>query len=364
MLALFIVFSRYPSLTVSDSMPNGCQMDWHYWGSGHGKGPHDGAGACLKCGLRKEQLRINSTRLHNAEDVVHFLRSSMNQPHAAYPEARRDVKRNFILIGKTEVCRKVSMGCKTVSGSRSVHSVRSIGPSNNVLLEVKDYSCFCASCIVRVNTRIPCPNRAYAGPWTLKTMEPLRGREVVQEVEDLDMVWLAEPDSNDLAFELNVGDHFAVYADPQHPNASGAKFFVLICTKRMYVVEEDGATDSWGGVFDRDEEVVEGLYYHQQGTNQNSYLFKGTAGCARIYSHLVVAHKFSMKLLPHKRKGATSVYQLSTAALAKINAAVMMREERDEMQSTQCASDESGDESDEDESGLEESCNHESDPED
>ena len=164
---------RYPSLTVTDKNPAGCQMDWHYWGSGHGKGPHDGAGACLKSGLRKEQLRVNSTRLHNAEDVVHFLRSSMNQPHAAYAGARRDVKRNFVLIRKTEVCRKVSMGCKTVPGSRNFHSVRSVGASNNVLLEMKDYSCFCVGCVSRANTGASCPNKAYSGPWTLKTMEPL-----------------------------------------------------------------------------------------------------------------------------------------------------------------------------------------------
>ena len=60
-----------------------------------------------------------------------------------------------------------------------------------------------------------------------------------------------------------MGDHFAVYADQLDPNAGGAKFFVLMCTKRMYVVEENGTTDSWSGVFERDDEVVEGLYYHQ-----------------------------------------------------------------------------------------------------
>lgn len=335
-------------------------MDWHYWGSGHGKGPHDGAGACLKSGLRKEQLRVDSTRLHNAEDVVHFLRSSMNQPHAAYPGARRDVKRSFLLIGKTEVCRKVSMGCKTVSGSRSIHSVRSVGPSNNVLLEVKDYSCFCVGCVSREEAGNLCPNRAYAGPWTLKTLEPLRPEDAVQEEEDPDVVWPSEPDSNDLALELNVGDHFAVYADPLDPNAGGAKFFVLMCTKRMYVVEENGTTDSWGGVFEQDDEVVEGLYYHQQGTSQNSYLFNGAAGGARIYSHLVVAIKFSMKLLPHKRKASTSVYQLSSTTLAKINAAIKIREERDEIESSECASDESDDDLEKDDFELEESSDEES----
>lgn len=39
---------RYPGHTVSEELPNGCFMDWNYWGTGHGKGPHNGAGACLK----------------------------------------------------------------------------------------------------------------------------------------------------------------------------------------------------------------------------------------------------------------------------------------------------------------------------
>jgi len=32
-------------------------MEWNYWGTGHGKGPRDGARACLKQALQKEQLK-------------------------------------------------------------------------------------------------------------------------------------------------------------------------------------------------------------------------------------------------------------------------------------------------------------------
>ena len=263
-----------------------------------------------------------------------------------------------MLIGKTEVCRKVSMACKTVSGSRSIHSVRSVGPLNNVLLEVKDYSCFCVGCVSREGAGNFCSNRAYAGPWNLKTLEPLRPEDAVQEEEDPDMEWPSF--SNDLASELNVGDHFAVYADPLDPNAGGAKFFVLMCTKRMYVVEENGTTDSWGGIFERDDEVVEGKYYHQQGTSQNSYIFNGAVGVARIYSHLVVATKFSMKLMPHKRKASTAVYQLSTTTLGRINAAVKIREEREEIESAECQSKESDDDLEKEDSELEDSSDRDS----
>lgn len=52
---------------------------------------------------------------------------------------------------------------------------------------------------------------------------------------------------------------------------------------------------------------------------------------ARIYSHLVCAHKFSMTLANHKQKGNTSVYQLSQAALQKIDAVMQSREFGEDM---------------------------------
>jgi hypothetical protein len=73
-------------------------MDWHYFGTGHGKGPHDGAGACLKQTLRKEQLRPSSTQLRGAGDVVRFLEEAMDLPNATYLEARKPVDRHFKLM--------------------------------------------------------------------------------------------------------------------------------------------------------------------------------------------------------------------------------------------------------------------------
>jgi len=35
-------------------LPMGCAMEWHYWGTSHGKGPHDGVGAYLKQAIKKE----------------------------------------------------------------------------------------------------------------------------------------------------------------------------------------------------------------------------------------------------------------------------------------------------------------------
>jgi hypothetical protein len=96
----------------------------------------------------------------------------MNMPNLAYPRAKRVVSRHFIEIGEFEVDREDALNCKSISGSRSMHSVRSVSPFNNVLLEVRDFSCFCEHCVKR--TVGICPNKDYVEPWKLETLEPVR----------------------------------------------------------------------------------------------------------------------------------------------------------------------------------------------
>jgi hypothetical protein len=48
-------------------------MLWNFFGSGRGKGEHDGVGAIAKRKLWKEQLRLNATPFQNAWNVVKLL---------------------------------------------------------------------------------------------------------------------------------------------------------------------------------------------------------------------------------------------------------------------------------------------------
>lgn len=130
-------------------------MDWYFFGTGHGKGPHDGAGAYLKQAIRKEQLRPGSIRLHNASDVVEFLRVSMNLPNPAFPIARRVVNMHFYLIEETGVPRERPLGCNTIPSSISMHIICSISHLNNYQLECRDFSCFCNACVLRTNETYP-----------------------------------------------------------------------------------------------------------------------------------------------------------------------------------------------------------------
>ncbi|KAG0573100.1 hypothetical protein KC19_VG148800 [Ceratodon purpureus] len=157
-----------------------------FWGSRHGKGPHDEARACLKQALRKEQLEKMSQKLQNAADVVDFLQHAMNIPNNAYPLAKRVVERHFYLIGANEVSRKHPMACKTVDGSRSIHSIWSVGTHNNCLLETLDFSCFCD--VYMHGSPGICSDVAYVVRWRFVTMEPMATKEAMQETEDLHVV--------------------------------------------------------------------------------------------------------------------------------------------------------------------------------
>ena len=52
-------------------------MLWNYFGTGHGKGEWDGAGAIVKRALWNEQLLNHHRRLQNAADCVQFLDATM-----------------------------------------------------------------------------------------------------------------------------------------------------------------------------------------------------------------------------------------------------------------------------------------------
>ena len=53
-------------------------MRWNFFGSGHGKGEHDGAGAVIKWALTHEKLNTDSVHMNCAAHVVEFLRRNMS----------------------------------------------------------------------------------------------------------------------------------------------------------------------------------------------------------------------------------------------------------------------------------------------
>ena len=52
---------------------------WSFFESDHGKGEHDGAGACVKRALIKEQLKISTTELLDARSIVDWCSLALSQ---------------------------------------------------------------------------------------------------------------------------------------------------------------------------------------------------------------------------------------------------------------------------------------------
>ncbi len=70
-MLLFFV-NHYPQLT------NGCVCLWSFFGSRHGKGPHDGASAIVKR-FKQAQLDVQGPQLQNANQVVIFMYEHLSQ---------------------------------------------------------------------------------------------------------------------------------------------------------------------------------------------------------------------------------------------------------------------------------------------
>ncbi len=53
-------------------------MVWSYFGNGHGKGVHDGAGVVLKQEIKKKKKRMDDERLQNVVDIMAFCEWKQN----------------------------------------------------------------------------------------------------------------------------------------------------------------------------------------------------------------------------------------------------------------------------------------------
>lgn len=298
--SLFFV-ARYPSLTQSEDLPLGCAMQWNHFGTGHGKGRWDGAGAHVKQALRAEQVKPRGLKLHNSADVVAFLREQMTREYAGYKEARRTVHRYFYDVKEDAINNFQTPNARTVDGTRSFHQIRSVG-LDQISLEVRDLACFCKFCMDGGDG--PCDNAAYVDSFTMIHLEPCEATDTRRERA---RVQLQLPRSHPRmsarevqAATLEKGDHFAVLADDGEDRP---EFWILQCVEPLHGVEEVMKEDSWGQRVYQGEQIVIGTYYKQKGHSDDSYVREDPCRPAYIYSHLVVATRFDMPIAKHRQKG-------------------------------------------------------------
>jgi len=81
----------------------------------------------------------------------------------------------------------------------------------------------------------------YVQPWKLITLELCDVTNVICDIEFDDSNWGMEGGSNNLAYDLEVGDNFAVRVEAG--NAEKADFYILKCLKTLHPIEVNVALD-------------------------------------------------------------------------------------------------------------------------
>lgn len=314
---LFFV-GRYPGLT------KGCVMKWNFFGTAHGKGEWDGAGAVLKSKLCQEQIRNPGRRLQNVGDVVDFLRVALSsRVPSSYvsrnPNTPRkpDIFREFWHVPVNATTRRKRWESETIPGSSQFHSVCSVSSADPSKLMVRDLSCFCVPCtnndweacenacycLECANSNwASCENRRHIQPWRLVKIHvknPEVVREQMEEFGDGTESQFGDEDDS-LADLLELGDNFAVPAEPM--NKEGVQFYILVCLRKKFLVRE-AFTCKWGSEFSVGDYAIQRRYYQKWGSSQKSYVFLDKSKPAFISSDLVMAVKFAMPVQNHRVQG-------------------------------------------------------------
>ena len=109
---------------------------WIYFETEHGKEEHDGASACIKIALQREQMNFKGVSLQDAESIVKWCTTVMGHQSTRKSHVQR------IFWEVTNVDRSHTYQVNTVQGNQRFHSIRS---SDNSTLKIWtiNMSCFC-----------------------------------------------------------------------------------------------------------------------------------------------------------------------------------------------------------------------------
>jgi len=159
--------NKFPNLTMSEQLPEGCQMCWNYFAFGHGKREVDGPGALLKRDLYKEQIKPNGRQLQSASQVVRFLQEESNKFHAGHPSERRRITKFFWELKDSDISRVDKLEDETILGSRGMHQCRSLSCKDPTLIQFCQLTYFCMACS-DPDSLLTCYQKAHVPEWTLQ----------------------------------------------------------------------------------------------------------------------------------------------------------------------------------------------------
>jgi hypothetical protein len=307
--------SRYPDIT------GGCACLWSFFGSGHGKGPHDGAGAVVKRFIRQVQLDSHGPVLHNALDVVALLREHLTtRPETSYTGDLKHVHRVFWHVGKDDTDRTNIITGDGIKGSRGLHSVRSVDCGDVNKLLKKNLACFCCFCMD--GNYQACENIPWTEEWDVEVLNASSTAYVrrAMEANFHEDEWDAYGvDGDYLAACLQLGDNFAVNAE--EGNDEDVDFYIVLCTKALFTATKSFKC-KWGETFNVGDKVVAGKYYQKWGRSESNYVLLRKGETIHLLASCVRAIKFPMFPAQHRVSGNDPVYTLPSHAADGINQAI------------------------------------------
>jgi hypothetical protein len=140
------------------------QHIWSFFEAGHGKGEHDGAGACVKRALCREQLKFEeNAKFKDARAIVEWCKTSLSTGSSQNSTIRRFfwlVEENYILSRHD---------CDTISGCAKWHSFMSSN-SNTWTMWTRELACFCQFCVA--GEWEECENMEWVEEWQQKSLTP------------------------------------------------------------------------------------------------------------------------------------------------------------------------------------------------
>lgn len=113
------------------------------------------------------------------------------------------------------------------------------------------------------------------------------------------------PPNSTLAHTLELGENFAMAADPQ--NDDGVEFEILMCVSPVHYVEKNIVSD-WGEKFNAGDVVIEAKYYQKWGTDPSNYILWNKSRIALVHVEHVKHVKFPMLPLDHRVQSNQPVY--------------------------------------------------------
>ncbi|WAR11448.1 LOW QUALITY PROTEIN: hypothetical protein MAR_025628, partial [Mya arenaria] len=171
--------SHLPFCDISHSVNDyGFVVERHFYGSRHGKGPSDGAGAVVKSSARRTVNGGNAV-INTAKELFEHGKKNLT-----IEGDHLHSKRTFFYVSTEEINRdRPQRNAKTLPGTRALHCVKGIGPFR---LETRTLSCFCRGCLIPTHPETECENIDYVEgfkPVVLRAVVPNQDRGQVEEVQ-------------------------------------------------------------------------------------------------------------------------------------------------------------------------------------